>query len=911
LEIVIAGRLAECAPAVLILAIADLEKGDVFPAAVQALKVVGNGSDFSALAASTEQVTRLPARVCVPLSELLFPGIWSVADLFHALGRMETTANSGNAWDYPLSEHLAATVSEDNGLALLKGFLGYPLENKTEIDDYEAPWSVRTALAICDVMLDWERLSEAEALAIAEVLVRASDRIAYLTRENALPERTHRHPNMREQYFRLAAERLAKEHGERFFPLSSVTIFNSRLPVVAADILWILRWLEATASDEERRNVVEWSLDVWQQTGRTSADLARIKCATKQFPDTRRLLWKYFHPGFIVRAKRLWYRRIHHYFYRYRWKMAWRKMRRTFHEFRYAWNLWRYREKMRSGEYVGLLANLVLEACGTSGDQWSPSNWSLLEKKRGAKCAAAVKEGCRRVWGRYEPPLPHERKLNGGVAYGTLAGLAGIKIAWQEGQLCFAELSLDDARRATRYALSEINGFTPWFNDLIRAQPEAVRSVLTDCISAEWEIPADSEHHHLVLYNLARTESAAGDLIKATLMERLADSEPKNVHVLREALCIVVVPPSPQSGALAALAERRSSAFPVCAPSFPSWMALWLQADASSAIDALELRLSSATDPYRVLASICANLSSSSGFRLPLLENPSWLKPAAMRRFIPLVYRYIRREDDIDRPAGVSYSPTERDDVQSFRGELLARLAAMGDPEVGAVLQEFLSEPLLSHLSDYIRHLLDKHRGELSEGRTWRARDVRDFATDYERDPQTDADLFKIALRRLFDLKQWVEVGEDSPREEVNPENNEAGFRRWLQRRLNEKSRDRYVIPQEWEIDGAVRPDLRLVIPNTAPVSLELKIADNWTLPELLDGLETQLVGTYLRDHRARYGIYVLALFNRARKWGPIEKGPRINSEQMLEVLRKRIEEILAVRVDIAGLDVVLIDFAP
>ena len=157
-------------------------------------------------------------------------------------------------------------------------------------------------------------------------------------------------------------------------------------------------------------------------------------------------------------------------------------------------------------------------------------------------------------------------------------------------------------------------------------------------------------------------------------MERLAEGEPKNFHVLRDALCIVVAPPSPLPASSAALAERRSAAVPVCAPSFPSWMALWLQADAPPGIDALESRLSSATDPTRTMTSICANLSSRSGYRLPLLQNPSWLTPAAMRRFIPLVYRYIRREDDIDRSGGGAYSPTARDDAQEFRGGLLERL---------------------------------------------------------------------------------------------------------------------------------------------------------------------------------------------------------------------------------------------
>ena len=49
LELVIAGSLMECAPAVLILAIADLASGEMFPTAARALKVVGQRSDLRAL----------------------------------------------------------------------------------------------------------------------------------------------------------------------------------------------------------------------------------------------------------------------------------------------------------------------------------------------------------------------------------------------------------------------------------------------------------------------------------------------------------------------------------------------------------------------------------------------------------------------------------------------------------------------------------------------------------------------------------------------------------------------------------------------------------------------------------------------------------------------------------------------
>ncbi|MEO7932214.1 MAG: hypothetical protein ABIT76_03545 [Chthoniobacterales bacterium] len=907
LEMVIAGRLTECAPAVLTLATAELSKGEVFPTAARALKVVASEDNLRELAFAAEKVERFPARVCVPLCDLLFPKIWTVAQLFRALSRMEPVTRGGFGWDYTLSSHLASVTTHENGLFLLKGLLGHPIQDDGDEDDIEPSPSLRTAVAVSSVMLDWPTLSEEEASCIAEILIGAGRRRYHTGREDTIPARTELHQNLRERYFRIAAERLMKEHKITDARFSSVTIFFDWLKPCGNDLLWILSWLENTVSDSERETSLWWALDVWQQTGRVRADLVRIKQAVMPFPKARKQLRNFLHPGFVAHARAFWYRHIRYRSYRHQWWMARQKAKKPLSKLRTRWDLWYHRDKIQSGEYAGWLVSLASEACGDSHDRQYPSDWSLLEKKRGTKCVRAVKEGCKRVWERYEPPLPHKREPNRGATYGTTAGLAGILILWQEGSLKFSNLPFEDARRATRYALNEFSGVTPWFDDLIHAQPTAVLSVLDECISAEWEFPADTECSNLALNKLYYSGSAAGSLARPLLMERLAQREPTNPQVLQYAIFIIVSSDTAIES-LASLAKQRTLAVEASASSFARWMAVWLQADALPAIAKLDSVLGTASNASDAMISICSFLGGRHGYQLAVLPNPSWLKPAAMRQFIPLVHRYIRQEDDINRAGGGAYSPTSRDDAQDFRGGLLERLVATASPEVGLVLQELLSEPLLSHCSDYMRHLLEKHHEQMAEEKPWRASDVRAFATDYEREPQTDSDLFKTGLRRILDLKRWVELGEDSPRREVHSEDNEAGFRDWLRRKLNETARG-HVIAPEWEIVGG-RPDLRLVIPNAAPVSLELKIADNWTLQELVDGLEKQLVDLYLRDHHARYGIYVLALFNRNRRWEPLGEGLRIDSEQMHAMLRKRAEEIQEMRPDISGLEIVLIHFS-
>lgn len=910
LEIVIAGKLTGCTNVVLTIAIKDLEKGDIFPTASRALTLTATESELRSLAAAADEIKLLPRRVCMPLCKLLFPGIWGAKELFRTFSRLRFSTQGVIGWDYTLSQYLPTVTYKENGLSLLRGLLGYPVDDNDNEEDYEPPWSLKTALAISEVLLDWPTVSEAEATAIAEVIVRISDHRPSVERDDSLPGRTERHPKVREQYFRIAADSLEKDHEQAASHLSCVQIYYDRIRPVAADLDWLLKWAAAATSPADFKRAIEWSLEVWHQTGRSSSKFAEIKRLANSSANTREIL-KRFCPNLLFRAKAFWHIRIQPKFRPYRRRMALKKVKKPFLKIREQYNLWRYRNKLRSGEYVNWLVHLIDDARHETHDKWTPTDWSPLEKKMGRRCVEAAKEGCFQVWKRYTPDLPHEKNPSGNTTHGCIAGLAGIMAAWQDGRLIFSDLPFSDAQRATKYALQEMNGFPPWFDDLTSAQPQAVQSILAECIAAEWQTSTGLELYHIAINYLAWSNSRATALMKPQIYELLTDKEPQNFFILYNAIKILFSAPLSSEDELTRLIQNKAHSIASTSPGFPTWMALWLEFDAINALDALDSHLPNSIDPTELMISVSASLSSRYDDHVPLSANPSWVHPIAMLRFIPLVYQYIRREEDTNRSSGGAYNVTTRDDAQDFRGALLDRLVATDHPDVCQTLQALLADPLLSHLQDYIKYLLNKSRQKFADISPWHTTDMREFATEYERQPRSDSDLFEIGIRRLSDIKRWVEFGEDSPREEVRHEDNETSFRRWLQRRLNESSRGRYSVPQEWEIDQSLRPDLRLVIPDAAPVSMELKIADNWTFQGLINGLEDQLVGSYLRDHRARYGIYVLALFNRDRKWDSLNGGPRINCEQMLAILRQKSKEILQNRLGVSGLEILLIHFSP
>ena len=269
----------------------------------------------------------------------------------------------------------------------------------------------------------------------------------------------------------------------------------------------------------------------------------------------------------------------------------------------------------------------------------------------------------------------------------------------------------------------------------------------------------------------------------------------------------------------------------------------------------------------------------------------------------------MRLADDVDHVGEGVYSPRERYAAQDFRNGLLPRLAAIGTPQARQVLVELRGERLLAGARDWISHLIDQVTGRVADLTPWTATDVRTFAEDHEVDPKTDRDLFRIACKRLRDIKRGVETDDISLRDEVRQGDTEIILRQWLARKLRERARGRYTVPQEEEIDRSERPDLRIEHPTTAPVSIEVKWAEKWSLAQLIERLENQLVGQYLRAHDSRYGVYFLGTVEPEHRWRDSSAGGSLSFDEVVEIVRSRGKELQAARSDIEAVEVVAVDF--
>lgn len=327
-----------------------------------------------------------------------------------------------------------------------------------------------------------------------------------------------------------------------------------------------------------------------------------------------------------------------------------------------------------------------------------------------------------------------------------------------------------------------------------------------------------------------------------SIAAQICSGDPPNIYILETALTLLLKNTEASAVVLAEIAADRIRQYSPDSPGFILWLSVWLQLNAEPALRYLKQVLSETPNADELMIRLCNKLHGDPRQRISSALSPNYAEPIHLRTFVPLIYRYINPNEDIQHVRG--YTPTARDDARRFRDSLFERLSQSESAEADDVIHEFLENPEFAPHHDYILHLSDKRAERQADLQPWNPEDILAFAKDYETDPKTDRDLFKIACRRLQEIKNAVERADKSIRFEMHKEYDERKLRIWLAGKLQERSRNRYMVSQEEEIDRRERPDLRVERPGPAPVSIEIKWADkDWTLQDLLNGLENQLVG--------------------------------------------------------------------
>ncbi len=514
----------------------------------------------------------------------------------------------------------------------------------------------------------------------------------------------------------------------------------------------------------------------------------------------------------------------------------------------------------------------------------------------------AAARGLQKCWRRKRPPYQFEEENRSTISGDVAIGIAGFELELANG-LSLASLDDSQTEIAVRLAVRQFNALPDWFGELGRLQPLKVFAALRPVVEADLRLTDPTAYPEF----LSRTglPLEVRDAIADLVLEELEHAEPPNLrsledglrslHPLRASLISRVVELCEER------IERSSDVERACV-----WWCTWVRIDPCGAVrhlDSLSELAAAGLTTREHLDEVVITIASRLGANWGESINAKALfeDAEALATIIPIIYRSVRvGEDKVNRTGRAGWID-ERDNAQSFRNRLFSALAALGTVEASAALEDLAEEP---ELVDYRDELLERaRRAPWYQAGPMAVEEALAWDVCHATPVRSAHDLFGVALDRFDDIRAHVERGERSPRE-LFAAAQEADFQKWIAQELENRNSHGYSVVREEEGDRKKTPDIRLhhSACHDNPVSVEVKIPENWSNRQLSAALERQLVQLYLRAEKSRHGV--LLLCSRGTR-----RGKRIDLDSLISRLDAEAQRLVKRSHKVDALRVIGIDF--
>lgn len=502
----------------------------------------------------------------------------------------------------------------------------------------------------------------------------------------------------------------------------------------------------------------------------------------------------------------------------------------------------------------------IIEGEGLTQTRTLGANWRALVPEFGKEVARAYRDAAVAHWRAYRPSLGSEGVDTQSVPYALVFAMVGLNIEAAETEGFPAMLTEEDAKHALRYFGWELNGFPQWLEPLIKAFPDLGHEAVWTELSWELTHTQADQPLHYILHDIVYHAPWLHGILAPRLLNWLDANQVPAFDTLRYVLHILISGEVERTE-LAELAKAKINGNAVSELHLAHWYALWVDCDPDSGVPAATRWLDGITDFGEASrqAQLFITTLEGSDRRSYGLSIGAYRTAEQLKALYVLMHRFIRVEDDIDRAGKGAYSPELRDDAQDGRNALFNHLSEIRGKPAYTMLTELAHD----HPNPNSRRRMAKRAMMCaitdSDLEPWTPRQVYEFAHHTEHTPATHRQLFDLAVSRLQDFKDWLERGNDSPAKTYQRVEEETEMRNLVAGWLNLQAQGRYTAAQEAEYANAQRSDIWIQASGiTSAMPIELKLADNWSVPDLCERLRNQLVGDYLRETQASCGIMLL-----------------------------------------------------
>jgi hypothetical protein len=528
----------------------------------------------------------------------------------------------------------------------------------------------------------------------------------------------------------------------------------------------------------------------------------------------------------------------------------------------------------------------LLNGLGDNQSRYAIGDIAPIRKLFGDSVADAFQEAMIAYWRYLETKLPSEMppEERRSSHANDLMGLVGVTLEAGTNRGWARALDEDKARKATRFATRELNGFPRWLDDLAIAHPKVVEEILWQYLEVDLQ-PSNEEH----LVHLQHVAGASDPIAKlmAPRMQRWVEHHAEvPLAVLNYALDLITRSPDALANAMPTIGRRclEPRGRDICAAYFGAAYAH----DAETATGLL-LRAFDALAPkdQALLAQAALPRAFGSRFGHRGYLNASSVPFTSLERLVMLAFEKVRPDADNHHPSLEAYSPDERDHAEDVRSALFNTLVSTPGYATFAAIQRFRDVPEFPVWDSRLRKLAFDRAATDSEPTPMRAHDVLIFERYHDLVPATSADLQRVGIARLSDIEHSLLHGDFNQGLTVARLPKEVDVQNWFAHALSARAGHGYSVEREPHVADEKEPDIRLTSLRDpkARCPIEIKVAGSWSLEQLEEALTVQLKGRYLRDRENRFGV-LLIVHNTVRRRGWPRDGNWLTFGEVLEHLR-------------------------
>ncbi|MGL6003230.1 NACHT domain-containing protein, partial [Aeromonas sobria] len=370
-----------------------------------------------------------------------------------------------------------------------------------------------------------------------------------------------------------------------------------------------------------------------------------------------------------------------------------------------------YPDKTFSDERCKNFAWDLFRVMISSSDDSNLSGWNrpFLESHFGETVTDWLRTIFMECWREHLPTLICERPEDQRSTYLDLwrFGLAGLYAEAEEPNWA-SKLTYEEAMRAARYSLLELNELPSWIDDLVKQHPSALSEVFGKELDWVLSTSANELHHSMLLQRLYNAPDPVTILFIPRMFAWLSEIKPIVAYesqlsslISRYSSVIELIlkyGDIDQQAQLCSMAQEYISK-KLLEPAMLLWLSTLIRLNPELGVDALEEKLRDIEpEPLSKAVVWFTKLFNERHDGINIRNND--FTPVLLLRLVRLAYLHIRRQDDAEHEG--SYTPDMRDNAEYARNAILTALLESQGEEGWQVKHDMAIDPLFSHFKDRV-----------------------------------------------------------------------------------------------------------------------------------------------------------------------------------------------------------------